>query len=187
MLWQSPPSRDAHTKVQAKAVASAAGVPVPQGELLSSPSQVPTVPFPYVLKPCREDNSMGLAKAESARGSALGGLFFGSVGRAAAGSRPEVRRARRDALADFRPGRVGRMAQDRRAWQPGESRSISGASAQWRRKRRSQRDARRRSQWHRAVSRLIFLPPLFLCPALPLGLRSFAPRRRSLVVLRWRS
>jgi len=51
-------------KVQAKAVASAAGVPVPQGELLSSPSQVPTVPYPFVLKPCREDNSMGLAKVE---------------------------------------------------------------------------------------------------------------------------
>ena len=53
-------------KAQTKAVASAAGVPVPEGELLSSPSQVPTVPFPFVLKPCCEDNSMGISKVENA-------------------------------------------------------------------------------------------------------------------------
>jgi len=52
-------------KAQAKAVASAAGVPVPEGELLTSPSQVPTVPYPFVLKPCCEDNSMGISKVES--------------------------------------------------------------------------------------------------------------------------
>jgi len=52
-------------KAQAKAVASAAGVPVAEGELLSSPSQVPNVPYPFVLKPCCEDNSMGISKVES--------------------------------------------------------------------------------------------------------------------------
>lgn len=51
-------------KAQAKAVASAAGVPVPAGEILSSPSQTPTVPMPFVLKPCCEDNSMGISKVE---------------------------------------------------------------------------------------------------------------------------
>ena len=49
-------------KAQTKAVASAAGVPVPEGELLTSPTQIPTVPFPFVLKPCCEDNSMGISK-----------------------------------------------------------------------------------------------------------------------------
>ena len=53
-------------KAQAKAVAAAAGVPVPQGELLRSATQVPTVPFPFVLKPCCEDNSMGISKVENA-------------------------------------------------------------------------------------------------------------------------
>merc|ERR1719201_1498128 len=53
-------------KAQAKAVAAAAGVPVPEGELLRSPDQVPTVPFPFVLKPCCEDNSMGISKVENA-------------------------------------------------------------------------------------------------------------------------
>jgi D-alanine-D-alanine ligase len=53
-------------KAQTKAVAKAAGVPVPEGELLRSPTQVPTVPFPFVLKPCCEDNSMGITKVESA-------------------------------------------------------------------------------------------------------------------------
>ena len=53
-------------KAQAKAVASAAGVPVPQGELLTSPTQTPTVPMPFVLKPCCEDNSMGISKVETA-------------------------------------------------------------------------------------------------------------------------
>lgn len=53
-------------KAQAKAVAAAAGVPVPEGELLRSPDQVPTVPYPFVLKPCCEDNSMGITKVENA-------------------------------------------------------------------------------------------------------------------------
>jgi len=53
-------------KAQAKAVASAAGVPIPEGELLRSCSQMPTVPYPFVLKPCCEDNSMGISKVESA-------------------------------------------------------------------------------------------------------------------------
>lgn len=52
-------------KQQTKAVASASGVPVPPGELLRSPTQMPTVPFPFVLKPCCEDNSMGITKVES--------------------------------------------------------------------------------------------------------------------------
>lgn len=52
-------------KAQAKAVAAASGVPVPAGELLRSPDQKPTVPFPFVLKPCCEDNSMGITKVES--------------------------------------------------------------------------------------------------------------------------
>lgn len=53
-------------KAQAKAVAAAAGVPVPEGELLRSATQVPTVPYPFVLKPCCEDNSMGISKVENA-------------------------------------------------------------------------------------------------------------------------
>merc|ERR1719440_859467 len=52
-------------KAQAKAVAAASGVPVPEGELLRSPTQAPTVPFPFVLKPCCEDNSMGISKVEN--------------------------------------------------------------------------------------------------------------------------
>ena len=53
-------------KQQCKAVASAAGVPVPPGELLRSPAQTPTVAYPFVLKPCCEDNSMGISKVENA-------------------------------------------------------------------------------------------------------------------------
>mmetsp|Transcript_191 Transcript_191/g.419 ORF Transcript_191/g.419 Transcript_191/m.419 type:complete len:395 (-) Transcript_191:289-1473(-) len=53
-------------KAQAKAVVASAGVPVPQGELLTAPSQTPTVPMPFVLKPCCEDNSMGISKVETA-------------------------------------------------------------------------------------------------------------------------
>jgi len=53
-------------KAQAKAVASASGVPVPEGELLSSPTAIPSVPYPFVLKPCCEDNSMGITKVENA-------------------------------------------------------------------------------------------------------------------------
>jgi D-alanine-D-alanine ligase len=52
-------------KAQAKAVVNSAGVPVPAGELLNSASQTPSVPFPYVLKPCCEDNSMGISKVEN--------------------------------------------------------------------------------------------------------------------------
>ena len=52
-------------KQQAKAVCAAAGVPVPEGELLRSPDQKPTVPYPFVLKPCCEDNSMGITKVDS--------------------------------------------------------------------------------------------------------------------------
>lgn len=53
-------------KQQTKAVAAAAGVPVPPGELLHSPDQTPTVGYPFVLKPCCEDNSMGISKVEEA-------------------------------------------------------------------------------------------------------------------------
>lgn len=53
-------------KQQTKGVAKAAGVPVPEGELLYSPTQTPTVPYPFVLKPCCEDNSMGITKVDSA-------------------------------------------------------------------------------------------------------------------------
>lgn len=64
-------------KQQAKAVAEAAGVPVPQGELLHSPSQTPKVPYPFVLKPCCEDNSMGISKVddEAALPAALAEAF----------------------------------------------------------------------------------------------------------------
>ena len=53
-------------KQQTKAVCAAAGVPVPEGELLRSVEQTPTVPYPFVLKPCCEDNSMGITKVEDA-------------------------------------------------------------------------------------------------------------------------
>lgn len=51
-------------KAKTKACASACGVSVPEGELLRSATQVPTVPYPFVLKPCCEDNSMGITKVE---------------------------------------------------------------------------------------------------------------------------
>jgi D-alanine-D-alanine ligase len=52
-------------KAKTKACASASGVPVPAGELLRSPDQKPSVPFPFVLKPCCEDNSMGISKVDN--------------------------------------------------------------------------------------------------------------------------
>ena len=51
-------------KAKTKACASACGVPVPAGELLRSPDQTPSVPYPFVLKPCCEDNSMGIVKVD---------------------------------------------------------------------------------------------------------------------------
>jgi len=53
-------------KQQTKAVVAAAGVPVPPGELLHSADQTPTIAYPFVLKPCCEDNSMGVSKVEDA-------------------------------------------------------------------------------------------------------------------------
>jgi len=67
LVGQSPECMALITdKQQTKGVAKAAGVPVPEGELLYSATQTPTVPFPFVLKPCCEDNSMGITKVDSA-------------------------------------------------------------------------------------------------------------------------
>jgi D-alanine-D-alanine ligase len=46
-------------KAQSRAVVAAAGVKVPEAELLR-PGMRPTMPPPFVLKPCNEDNSMGV-------------------------------------------------------------------------------------------------------------------------------
>mmetsp|Transcript_29064 Transcript_29064/g.70895 ORF Transcript_29064/g.70895 Transcript_29064/m.70895 type:complete len:388 (-) Transcript_29064:279-1442(-) len=48
-------------KGQTRAILSAAGVRVPKGELLvKGRNTTPNLPTPYILKPCREDNSMGV-------------------------------------------------------------------------------------------------------------------------------
>merc|ERR1719300_1583957 len=47
-------------KAQTKAVMQAAGVRVPEAELLK-PGDRPSIPPPFVLKPCREDNSAGVS------------------------------------------------------------------------------------------------------------------------------
>ena len=47
---------------------SCAGTPVARGEVLRPGMKVPTIPLPVVLKPCNEDNSMGVSlvtKAEA--------------------------------------------------------------------------------------------------------------------------
>jgi len=46
-------------KSQTKAVMQSAGVPVPEAEVLH-PGDRPTMSPPFILKPCREDNSMGI-------------------------------------------------------------------------------------------------------------------------------
>lgn len=53
-------------KAQAKAVVEAVGVCVPKGEILWSQDQIPTIPYPFVVKPCREDNSMGVSRVNNA-------------------------------------------------------------------------------------------------------------------------
>merc|ERR1719356_1935497 len=55
-------------KAQSRAVVAAAGVRVPEAELLRRGDQ-PKMQPPFVLKPCNEDNSMGIS------------LFTGSGGR----------------------------------------------------------------------------------------------------------
>lgn len=47
-------------KFQTRAVVAAAGVRVPTGELLRA-GERPSLALPFVLKPCREDNSMGVS------------------------------------------------------------------------------------------------------------------------------
>ena len=51
-------------QAQTKAVMSAAGTPVPRGELLRA-GDSPTLRPPVIIKPCSEDNSMGVALVES--------------------------------------------------------------------------------------------------------------------------
>lgn len=55
----------ASDKVRAKAVVAAAGVPVPQGELLC-PKSHPTIAPPVVIKPVDADNSLGVALVRAA-------------------------------------------------------------------------------------------------------------------------
>merc|ERR1719343_827853 len=47
-------------KAQSRAVVAAQGVKVPEAELLR-PGMRPSMPPPFVLKPCNEDNSMGVS------------------------------------------------------------------------------------------------------------------------------
>ena len=47
-------------KSQSKAVMSSAGTPVARGEVLHEGMR-PTIPLPVILKPCSEDNSMGVS------------------------------------------------------------------------------------------------------------------------------
>ena len=47
-------------KSRAKAVMAAAGTPVPRGELLRA-GERPSLAFPIIVKPCSEDNSMGVS------------------------------------------------------------------------------------------------------------------------------
>ena len=47
-------------KSRAKAVMAAAGTPVPAGELLRA-GERPSMPCPIIVKPCSEDNSMGVS------------------------------------------------------------------------------------------------------------------------------
>merc|ERR1719198_2777363 len=47
-------------KAQSRAVVGAAGVPVPDAEILRN-GQKPKMSPPFVLKPCNEDNSMGIS------------------------------------------------------------------------------------------------------------------------------
>lgn len=58
----SPPDVMALTldKWNTKAILNAAGVPVPMGEAISK-GEIPTLPIPFVVKPRREDNSLGIS------------------------------------------------------------------------------------------------------------------------------
>lgn len=47
-------------KWNTKAILNAAGVPVPMGEAISK-GEMPTLPFPFVVKPRKEDNSLGIS------------------------------------------------------------------------------------------------------------------------------
>ena len=56
--------RGEYSQAQTKAVMMAAGTPVPRGELLRA-GESPTLPTPVIIKPCSEDNSMGVALVEA--------------------------------------------------------------------------------------------------------------------------
>ena len=63
-------------KSRAKAVMAAAGTPVPRGELLRA-GERPSLAFPIIVKPCSEDNSMGvsLCRTEEEVDAALAGAL----------------------------------------------------------------------------------------------------------------
>jgi len=63
-------------KWQTRAIVSSMGVPCPKAQLLR-PGDQPTMSPPFILKPCREDNSMGisLVQAESQTKDALSTAF----------------------------------------------------------------------------------------------------------------
>merc|ERR1719502_1785448 len=63
-------------KGRTRAVVAEAGVPVAEGEVLRK-GMLPTLPTPYILKPCSEDNSMGLGvvKHESEMEAKLADAF----------------------------------------------------------------------------------------------------------------
>uniref|UniRef100_A0A0G4HZ85 ATP-grasp domain-containing protein n=1 Tax=Chromera velia CCMP2878 TaxID=1169474 RepID=A0A0G4HZ85_9ALVE len=58
-------------KAQTKAVVAAAGVPIPPGELLRHGDRPPSLSPPFVLKPCCEDNSMGVSVVKSSDPAAI--------------------------------------------------------------------------------------------------------------------
>ena len=52
-------------KSRTKAVLGSGGTPVPRGELLHT-GDMPTLTMPFIVKPCSEDNSMGVTLVRSA-------------------------------------------------------------------------------------------------------------------------
>ena len=52
-------------KSRSKAVMGSGGTPVPRGELLHA-GDMPTLTTPFIVKPCSEDNSMGVTLVRSA-------------------------------------------------------------------------------------------------------------------------
>ncbi len=47
-------------KFRTKAILKAFGLPVPRGELISTPDKKPNLCFPVIVKPSREDGSLGI-------------------------------------------------------------------------------------------------------------------------------